>query len=355
MRCRPPSLSDHFDGKRFRNPWGDADRSFADLLRWKFTSRSVPWPAKVHNTRRDLPPERVHGEAVRITCIGHSTVLIQTAGVNILTDPVFSERTGPVMIGPRRVREPGLSLAALPPIDVVLVTHNHYDHLDLPSLAALWRGHRPRLIAPLGDARLVERAAKGATCEELDWWECVDVAHSSGGCGPIRPERASAACARGRDVPGPRSATGSIRIHAAPAHHWSARGLFDRREALWCSFVLETPAGLISFFGDTGYGSGEPFRRIRERFGPSRVALLPIGAYEPRWFMAQAHMNPEEAVRAFRSLDADHALALHHGVFKLTDEGIGQPLADLAEALEKHCVPPEAFRAPDVGEAWTLP
>jgi L-ascorbate metabolism protein UlaG (beta-lactamase superfamily) len=327
MPTRTPPRSDHFDGRRFHNPWGDADRNFLDLLRWKFTGRSVPWPAHVENTRRDLPPGRVHGQALRVTCIGHATALIQAGGVNILTDPVFSDRTGPGFLGPKRVREPGIPLDALPPIDAVLITHNHYDHLDLPSLAALWRAHRPRIIAPLGDARLIERAAKGVSCEELDWWESVDVESSSG----------------------------SVRVHATPAHHWSARGLFDRRDALWCSFVMETPAGLVSFFGDTGYGGGEPFRRIRERFGPMRVALLPIGAYEPRWFMAPAHMNPEEAVLTFEDLGAQYALGLHHGVFKLTDEGIGQPLIDLAAALEKHGVPPGAFQTPEAGEAWMLP
>ena len=321
------ALSDHFDGRHFHNPWGDEDRGFLDLLRWKFgsRSRSVPWPAQVPNTRMDLPPERVRGERVRVSAIGHSTALIQTGGVNILTDPVFSDRTGPALFGPRRARGPGLPLDRLPPIDVVLITHNHYDHLDLPSLAALWRRCRPRILAPLGNAVLIEQAARGVVCEELDWWDCVDVA------------------------------SGVVRVHAAPAHHWSARGLFDRREALWCSFVLEAPGGNISFFGDTGYGAGSPFRLIRERFGPMRLALLPIGAYEPRWFMAPAHLNPEEAVLAKRDLGAKYALALHHGVFKLTDEAVGQPLADLAAALEKHGVSPEAFAAPDVGQAWTAP
>lgn len=323
-RARPYPISDHFDGQRFHTPWPTADRNFSDLLRWKFTSRSTPWPAQVPNTRQDLPLRHVHGEELRITYVGHSTTLIQTAGVNVLTDPVWSERTGPFLIGPKRARKPGLPLDMLPPIDAVLVSHNHYDHLDLPTLRALWKRHRPRIVAPLGNARLIDRALGRRVCEELDWWDCVELG-------------------------------ASLRVHAAPAHHWSARGLFDRRKALWCSFVLEAPGGNICFFGDTGYGTGEAFRQIRSRFGSTRVALLPIGAYEPRWFMAPAHMNPGQAVLAMRDLGARHAVATHHGVFKLTDEGIDTPLYDLARARCENGVSQEAFRVLDVGEGWQTP
>lgn len=326
-RVRPYPLSDHFDGQRFHTPWPIEDRNFTDLLRWKFTGRSTPWPAHVPNTRQDVPPERVHGHDLRVTYIGHSTTLIQTAGVNVLTDPVWSDRTGPVLIGPKRARQPGIPLDMLPPIDAVLVSHNHYDHLDLPTLRALWKRHRPRIVAPLGNAALIDRALGQRVCQELDWWESSDLT----------------------------SETGAMRIHAAPAHHWSARGLFDRRKALWCSFVLEGPGGHIGFFGDTGYGSGEAFRLIRSRFGSLRLALLPIGAYEPRWFMAPAHMNPEEAVLAMRDLGARRAVATHHGVFKLTDEGIDTPLYHLAKARCEHGVSSEAFRVMDVGEGWHAP
>jgi len=292
-----------------------------------------------------------------VTYIGHSTTLIQTAGVNVLTDPVWSERTGPVLIGPKRARKPGLALDMLPPIDAVLVSHNHYDHLDLPTLAALWKSHRPRIVAPLGNAALIDQALGQRVCEELDWWESLDMvpdgaAHGSDskpGAGASAPFQAGSDAHSGSRHPS------GLRVHAAPAHHWSARGMFDRRKALWCSFVLEAPGGHIGFFGDTGYGSGEAFRLIRSRFGSMRVALLPIGAYEPRWFMSPAHMNPEEAVLAMRDLGARRAVAIHHGVFKLTDEGIDTPLYHLAKARCEYGVSQEAFRVLDVGEGWQAP
>ena len=317
---RPFPVTDHFDGKRFRNPWGDAEKSFPDMLRWMFSRGSVPWPARLPVRVRHVPPERVHGQGLRVTVVGHATVLIQTGGVNILTDPVWAERAGPLGIfGPRRTREPGLPLEALPPIDAVLVTHNHYDHLDLKTLTRLQRLHAPRFIAPLGNCELMAQGNGGMDCTELDWWQPVELA------------------------PG-------VRVHAAPAHHWSARGILDRRDALWCSFVIEAPGGPLAFFGDTGYGEGQAFRLIRERFGDIRLALLPIGAYKPRWFMSGAHMNPEEAVLAMKDLGAKQALALHHGVFKLTDEGIDTPLKDLRAALKKHEVADGVFLTPEVGE-----
>lgn len=355
--ARPYPLSDHFGGRRFHTPWPSEDRNLAALLRWKFTARSTPWPANVPNTRQDVPPERVHGEELRITYIGHSTTLIQTAGVNVLTDPVWSERTGPFLLGPKRARKPGLALDMLPPVDAVLVSHNHYDHLDLPTLAALWKRHRPRIVAPLGNGALIDRALGQRVCEELDWWESLDVV--AGGAarrsGLESDAGASTPFQAGSDQHSGMGNPVGLRVHAAPSHHWSARGVLDRRKALWCSFVLEAPGGAVGFFGDTGYGSGEAFQLIRSRFGSMRVALLPIGAYEPRWFMAPAHMNPEEAVLAMHDLGARHAVATHHGVFKLTDEGIDTPLYHLAKARCELGVSSEAFRVMDVGEGWHAP
>lgn len=321
-------VSDHFDGSRFFNPGHQGHKGFADLLKWRLGRKnSTPWPENVPNTRFDPPPAHVQGAALRVTNVGHSTVLVQTAGVNILTDPVWSETAGPFgVFGPRRSRQPGLPLEVLPRIDAVLVSHNHYDHLDtatLGMLAGLPQTRDALVLAPLGNAGLISQAAPTLAVREMDWGH-------------------EAALAPG------------VRVHAAPALHWSARGLSDRRKALWASFVIEAPGGNVYFCGDSAYGRGEVFRQARERFGGFRLALLPIGAYEPRWFMSSAHMNPEEAVLAMKALGAARAMATHHGVFKLSDEGMDKPAEDLAAALETHGVLDGDFRAVEVGEAWDV-
>lgn len=321
-------MTDHFDGSRFFNPGHLGHKGLGDLIKWRLGGKdSTPWPEHVPNTRFDPPPARVEGGALRVTNVGHSTVLVQTGGVNILTDPVWSDRAGPFgMFGPRRSRGPGLPMEILPEIDLVLVSHNHYDHLDLATLAALARlpqAKGARVLTPLGNEALIREAGPGLAVSEMDW---------------------------GERFKGPRG----VAVHALPALHWSARGLSDRRKALWASFVIEAPGGTVYFCGDSAYGQGEVFRQARQRFGEFRLALLPIGAYEPRWFMSSAHMNPEEAVKAMKDLNAKRAMATHHGVFKLSDEGISKPVEDLALALETHGVPGERFRAVEVGEAWDL-
>jgi L-ascorbate metabolism protein UlaG (beta-lactamase superfamily) len=203
----------------------------------------------------------------------------------------------------------------------VFITHNHYDHLDLKTVARLWKRDEPRMVAPLGNDAIIQGYDERIAVETFDWGQSVALSET-------------------------------ITVHLEPAIHWSARGVNDRRMALWCAYVLTTPAGVIYHVGDSGYGGGAIFRAVREKFGPPRLTLLPIGAYEPRWFMQPQHMNPEEAVRAFSETGADQALGHHWGTFRLTNEGIEQPLIDLASALDAQSVPPERFRALRPGETW---
>jgi L-ascorbate metabolism protein UlaG (beta-lactamase superfamily) len=314
---RLPPPSDHWDGERFFNPGVDTDHPFADFWRWRRTRQQAPWPRWVADPIFPPPPRRVTGDAVAATFIGHATWLLQLGGVNLLTDPVFSERASPVAwAGPRRVRAPGVALAALPPIDLVLLSHNHYDHMDLPSLRALRDRWRPLIVTGLGNGAYLERQGIRPTLD-LDWWQHV-VPHDD------------------------------LRVTYAPAQHWSRRTLADTRRMLWGGHVVETPAARLFFAGDTGYPGH--FRAIRNRLGAPDIALLPIGAYEPRWFMRKAHMNPEEAVHAHRELGASLSLAMHFGTFPLTDEAIDAPLAALATALREQGVAPTSFRTLGFGE-----
>ena len=314
-------LSDHFDGVRFRDPQhGSPPKSFADLLRWYADNKRATWPAWAPSPFADRPPRRVDDTTWRISYVGHASLLIQAAGRNILIDPVWSPRASPVSFaGPKRVNDPGIAYDTLPPIDVVLVSHNHYDHLDGATLIALATPHRPRIIAPLGNDTIIRSYDKRLGVETHDWHTRVDLGDG-------------------------------LAVTLLPSRHWSARGLLDRNKALWAAFVIETPAGRIYHVADSGYGDGHYFRTARQRYGPFRLAILPIGAYEPRWFMRDQHMNPEEAVRAFLDCGADLALAHHHGTFQLTDEAIDAPAEALAVARLGAGLAPEKFRVLRPGE-----
>jgi L-ascorbate metabolism protein UlaG (beta-lactamase superfamily) len=251
-------------------------------------------------------------------------LLIQTAGLNILTDPVWSERASPfTFTGPKRAIDPGIAFEALPPIDVVLLSHNHYDHLDVATLSRLAAAHSPRVITPLGNDSILRAHDPAIRVEPYDWGDRV----------ALSPDMA---------------------VTLAPMRHWSARHMLDRNKALWAAFVIETPAGRIYHVGDSGYGDGHHFRAARERHGPFRLAILPIGAYEPRWFMSDQHMNPEESVQAFQDCGAELALGHHYGTFQLTDEAIDAPLRALEEASSKAGVAPERFRTLAPGQFWEL-
>jgi L-ascorbate metabolism protein UlaG (beta-lactamase superfamily) len=305
----------HFDGKRFYNPDAPQASGFLKAFRWMLTSRPEPSPRFVSDVEQSIPSGSVEGRGLRATLVNHSTVLLQQEGSNILTDPIWSERASPVgWAGPRRRRKPGVRWEDLPRIDTVLLSHNHYDHLDLGSLRRLRDRAQSEFIVPAGVGRLLRSEGIGPV-HELDWGESWRLARAT--------------------------------IHSVPALHFSARSLFDRNRTLWCGYVIETGAQVIYFAGDTAFGGH--FANIRERFGSPRLALLPIGAYEPRWFMSPIHMAPEEAVKAHEILSAKTSIAIHHGTFQLGDEGIDTPRKQL-----RACAPDDSFLALDNGQSVML-
>ncbi len=323
----PPS--DHFDGVTFFNPEGSALKGFREFLRWQFGRERAPWPDYYPSPFAPAEPEkRLPEDALRLTLVGHATLLIQTGGLNILTDPVWSDRASPFdFAGPRRVNAPGIAFASLPPIDLVLVSHNHYDHLDTTTLARLHRAHDPLVITPLGNDTIIHHAVPTMRCTAQDWGGVVEHATD----------------------------TSRVRIHLEPCHHWSARGFRDRRMALWAAFVIESAAGRTLVVGDTGYNAGRDYQKARARHGGFRCAILPVGAYEPRWFMAAQHQNPAEAVRGMTDCNAAFAAGHHWGTFQLTDEGLEAPLRALEAALDQQGIARERFRPLRPGEVWDVP
>ena len=318
MSRSPRQPSDHFDGKRFRNLGGVVPPSFAKVARMLRTERK-PWPDRVDTAQRKPTPLTRPGE-VAITFIGHSTFLIHSHGVNILIDPVYSEHAGPFgRLGPRRVRKPGVAFGDLPPIGLVLLSHNHYDHCDLPTLRRLKRVFDPVFITPLGNARLLAKTGT-RRIDELDWWESANAA--------------------------------GISVTVTPSQHFSARTPWDRNRALWGGFAFDVAGRRIYFAGDSGYMPH--FGEIRRRVGAIDAAILPIGAYEPRWFMKPLHMNPAEAVQACIDLGSPFSIASHFGTFRLTAEGIDEPVADLGRALVERGIARDRFRVLEVGESISL-
>ncbi len=312
-------VADHFNGRKFVNP-GMPERTSGGVLTWLLHRDKGPWPEQPDAFVGARPATRIMGDSLVLTFVNHSTFLIQTAGMNILTDPVWSDYVGMPVFNIKRKRPPGLRFEELPPIDVVLLSHNHYDHLDLPTIKKLVKAHNPLFITPLGVSYL-PKSVDGRTTRELDWNETLRV-------------------------------NDKLQITCTQAQHFSNRGLGDRDETLWCGYLLHTGFGTTYFCGDSGYGAH--FKRIAEqartsKTGPIKLALLPIGSYRPEWFMAPVHVSPAGAVHAFVDLNATQAVGIHFGTFQQGDDGLAEPADDLRKALREMSIPDNKFVVPKEG------
>jgi len=320
----PYPTSAHFNGDRFLYPGVDNDKSIADLAEWLVTREPAEWPASLPNRGRPALAVAPAGDTLTATWIGHSTFLLQVGTQTILTDPVFSVSVGPTsFLGPERVRPPAMPVDALPRVDAVVVSHDHYDHLDLPSLLAIEARFSPVFVVPLGVAALL-RAEGIQNVRELDWWQTTGL-----------------------------DGTPRTRITLTPALHWSGRGLGDRFAALWGAYYVDNDAGVRVYFGgDSGYAGH--YRETFERMGAPDLALLPIGASSPRWFMKDNHLSPDDALLAHDELHARHSIPMHWGTFQLGDEAWDGPAKQLAEQAARRGRG-DAFRALEVGETWSKP
>jgi L-ascorbate metabolism protein UlaG (beta-lactamase superfamily) len=314
------SPSDHWDGKLFFNPGVGVTKNLKRFFQWQLKRNKKPWPKRVEVQQTLKVPRPSSGEEILFSFVNHSTFLIQWQGLGILTDPIWSERTSPFSkIGPKRAHDPGIPFENLPQIDLVLVSHNHYDHLDLPTLELLQKKWNPVFVVALGDATLLrEHGIRNVV--EMDWHQKQQI--------------------------------GSLNVVFTPAQHWSGRGTRDRFTSLWGSFLVSDGRRSFYFAGDSGYGPH--FAEINKKYGPVDVAFLPIGAYEPRWFMKAAHMNPRDAVLAHKDLGASQSVGMHFGTFQLTDEGIDEPVSDLALALKEFEVKGESFFTLKPGQSSSI-
>ncbi|MBN2693560.1 MBL fold metallo-hydrolase [bacterium] len=304
------SSLDYYKNGEFFYPWEDFNPETDDVIKWSLTRKQEKWPDFVP-LPDDIPEvvERVDGERIFATFIGHATVLIQHNGVNIITDPVFSDRASPVSwAGPKRVQAPGVPLEKLPPIDIVLITHDHYDHLDIKSIVKINEKHKPLFIVPEGiDKILIKNGV--SNIKTLLWWESFS--------------------------------NNSVTIHLVPSKHWSKRGAIGRNRTLWGSFVIQSIYHNIFFIGDSGFGPH--LQKIAERFGSMRLSFLPLGAYLPEWFMKKQHMSPEDAIETHIILKSQQSIGIHFDTFPLADEGYGDGTKRLERYLQKKGMDKDVF------------
>lgn len=317
------AVSDHFDGKEFFTPGAPSPKGFREVIGWQLNhERTQPWGEFHNDPPAPAPPARVPQGPVRVTFINHSTVLLQFDGLNVLTDPIYENRVSPFQFaGPKRNAPPGIRFEDLPKIDILLLSHNHWDHLEIGTVEKLYARDKPRVYCPLGvKAFLEQHGCQQVT--EMDWRQSV--------------------------VYDPKTT-----IHCVPAQHFSGRGLFDRNGTLWAGYVIENNVvGKLYFAGDSGYGPH--FAAIGEQFGPLQLALIPIGAYKPNWFMSPVHCNPAEAVRIHADVRSEQSVAIHFGTFPLADDGETEPVDDLRKALAEKGIPADRFQALKAGASLTV-
>jgi len=310
-------VNDHFDGRQFVNPGGVKANGFPELLKWVTNRHPGPWEAAPDARPGPRPPGRVGPGELRVTFVNHSTFLLQFNGVNILTDPIYEERVSPFpFIGPKRTRPPGIRFEELPKIDLLLLSHNHWDHLEIVTVRRIFERDRPRVVTPLGVGQFLEGSGvPGAV--DLDWEQAFKI-------------------------------NDSLTVTAVRAQHFSGRGVGDRDATLWCGYVLKSPHGAVYFAGDSGYGPF--FRETGVRHGPFRLAIIPIGAYKPEWFMSPIHCSPQQAVQIHRDVRSQQSVACHFGTFPLADDGPEDPVTDLKIALRANQIPEEQFWVLKEGE-----
>ena len=290
-------ITERFNGRTFNSP-GFEQKKFTDLIKWQLNSEQGPWQERKETHHSKVVAQVEDG--MRVTLVNHSTVLVQLAGVNILTDPIWSDRTGPFgKLGPARFRPPGIEFEKLPNIDLVVVSHAHYDHMDLPTLRRLDQNFSPTFVVGLGNAQNLAKVGIEQVIE-LDWWQEHRVNES-------------------------------LVVAATPAAHWSKRTALDTNRTLWAGYsLIENHQHRVFFAGDTGFGNH--FFEVNQRLGAPNVALMPIGAYLPRWFMKMNHISPTEALKAAAKLGSDVMIPIHYGTFALGDDGQDQPIEDLNRA-----------------------
>jgi len=323
----PPAGKSHHTANGFRNVHAYEENGFGDFLKWRRerAKMDIPGPESYHFPLAKNDPDflKQNRQQRSVTWVGHATLLLQLAGYNILTDPHFSDRASPVQwAGPERVVPPGLALKDLPPIDIVVISHDHYDSLDEQTIKKLRQrpgGEKTRFYVPLGFKKWL--AARGVDqVIEMDWWD--------------------------------RQADGDLEIIAVPVQHWSKRSIFSRNKTLWAGWVIATEDFRFIFVGDTGYAPH--FKEIGTKLGPFDLAAIPIGAYEPRWFMKKHHVNPEESVQIHKDIRANKSVAIHWGTFILTDEPLDEPPKRLAGALQENQIPPQDFAVLQHGQTIIL-
>ncbi len=323
--CASIPKSDHCDGSEyFNNPVDSTDQSFFDHIKWLWEMETVEWPEWIDDAPQPVPPKYVGYGELRVTHINHATILIQIDSINILTDPIFSDYAGPIsFLASKRVRKPGIAIDSLPKIDVILISHNHYDHLDLPTLEILGKRDKPLLLTGLGNMILLNYIPF-VEIREMDWWDKYNLTLNN------------------------------IVITFTPALHSSGRGFFDGNKTLWGGFVISNEVGNIYFAGDTGYGSF--LNELHYYFPDFRLTIFPIGSYEKRWFMKKQHMNPDDAVKAHISLNSKQSIGMHYATFlEHPEQTIDQHEKDLETALNAYNLSKNEFIILKFGEGMDIP
>ena len=312
-------VTDHFDGRRFRNPSGVPANGFKEVNKYVKDRSPDRWPSgKDYFVRSEGIPD-IGVQELNFTFINHSSFLIQVQGLNILTDPIWSNRCSPFQFaGPSRMRPPGVSFDSMPVVDLVLITHNHYDHLDKNTIKLLNAHHEPTFVVPLGLVSLMKKWG----CKhviEMDWWQEQSVL--------------------------------GIKLSSTPANHFSSRGIFDRDKTLWCGYVIEMQNGQrIYYVGDTGYS--DIFREVGTKYGPMDLSFIPIGAYKPEWFMSPIHISPGEAIQVHQDVRSKQSVAMHFGTFPLADDGPERAVRDLDLGIQLSGIEPHEFIVPQEGRSY---